>query len=156
MENFKSIDTLLKIGIKVNSEEGSSYTAPESEKDLLSFEEKRGFKIPKNVRYLMKNYGVVSWACEPMHQTLKQLDRDYDYFIEVLEECKPEFAIDDKIVPFPFANLTDHGTLFIDIATDDSDIEAGTDGEYIEIYKQVSERLSNINHLLHYVYIQPI
>ena len=149
MENFKSIDTLLKIGIKVNSEEGSSYTAPESEKDLLSFEEKRGFKIPKNVRYLMKNYGVVSWACEPMHQTLKQLDRDYDYFIEVLEECKPEFAIDDKIVPFPFANLTDHGTLFIDTTTDDiyiflDESFSGYKGGEDEITMKYSDYLSAV------------
>ena len=119
MESFKSIDTLLKIGIKVNGEEDNSYTPPESEKDLLSFEEKRGFKIPKNIRYLMKNYGVIDWACEPMHQRLKELDRDYDYFMEIFEECKPEFNIDDKIVPFPFANLTDHGTLYIDTVTDD-------------------------------------
>ncbi len=119
MESFKSIDTLLKIGIKVNGEEGNSYTPPESEKDLLSFEEKRGFKIPKNIRYLMKNYGVINWTCDPIQWTLKEVDRDYDYFIEVFEECKPEFAIDDKIVPFPFASLTDSGTLYIDTVTDE-------------------------------------
>lgn len=119
MESFKSIDTLLKIANKVNGEDSRSDSPLESEESISRFEEKRGFKIPKNVRYLMKNYGVFNWACEPMHQSLKELDRDYDYFMEIFEECKPEFNIDDKIVPFPFANLTDHGTLYIDTVTDD-------------------------------------
>ena len=88
-------------------------TAPETEDNLLLFEDKYATHIPKDYRQLLSHFGACHFA-DPQIYTLNDLDRYYPLFFQQWEEYKKEYPSLNNIDPFPVGSFGDGSVAFLD------------------------------------------
>lgn len=90
---------------------------PESEEALAAFEVEHGVRIPKEYRWLLKEFGACNFAAEPYLYTLEDLEWAFPDFQESYAEYKQEYELPENLQPFPIGVFGDGSTAILDLAT---------------------------------------
>ncbi|MEC0090805.1 SMI1/KNR4 family protein [Paenibacillus macquariensis] len=88
---------------------------PESEEDILAFEEKYYCRLPSSYRWLLLHFGSCHFL-DPWIDSIRELDWSYPTFVEDYKEYEREYKLAPRSL-FPIGGVGDGSTVVEDLET---------------------------------------